>query len=120
MDAQTALFLGVLALWAYLMYRRVAGKVAPEAAKELVQEGALLVDVRTAPEYESGHIAGAINVPLQELEQRKQELGDPTKPVVLYCRSGARSSAATSILRRSGFQQVNDLGAMRRWPKSSN
>ena len=83
-------------------------------ARELVASGAQLLDVRTAMEFGEGHLTGAVNIPVHELPQRVAEL-DTTKPVVVYCRSGARSASATSILSRSGFTQVHDLGPMGAW-----
>jgi len=78
-------------------------------------EQARLVDVRSAGEYASGHLDGALNVPVQDLAKRMEELGDKTKPVVLYCASGMRSASAAGMLRRAGFADVHDLGAMARW-----
>jgi phage shock protein E len=106
--------LAVLALLFFLS-RMFLGKVPLAKAKELVAAGAALVDVRTPGEFASGHIPGALNVPLQELETRLSELGDKAGPVVVYCASGMRSASARGILRRAGYLQVHDLGAMRRW-----
>lgn len=99
----------------YLLSRMLLGKVAPEKARALVQEGASLVDVRTPHEFASGHIEGARNIPLSDLPARVADLGACDVPVVVYCASGLRSASARSILRRAGFQQVYDLGGMRRW-----
>ncbi|MCS6915911.1 MAG: rhodanese-like domain-containing protein [Myxococcales bacterium] len=84
-------------------------------ARRLVSAGALLVDVRTPEEWASGHLKGAINIPLQELEQRLAELGSRDRSIVLYCHSGNRSSQARRLLERAGFSAVYDLGAMSRW-----
>lgn len=78
-------------------------------------EGALLVDVRTPREYATGHLEGAINIPVQELEHRTAELGEKTRPVVLYCRSGARSGSAQRLLRERGFTAAYNLGPMSAW-----
>jgi phage shock protein E len=85
----------------------------PEAHR-WVSQGALLVDVRTAEEYASGHIEGAVNVPLVEIEKHSEKIEDKTRPVVVYCTSGARSSKVTRILRELGYK-VYDLGAMSSW-----
>lgn len=90
-------------------------KVSGDEARRLVASGALLVDVRTPAEFSAGHIKGAVNIPLLELEQRMGELGAKDKPIVLYCRSGNRSSRAQSLLEKAGFSQVYDLGAMSSW-----
>lgn len=85
-----------------------------DAAKAtgLLEAGALLLDVRTPSEYERSHLDQAVNIPLQQLSVRLKEL-DRKRPVVLYCRSGARSASAASLLGAEGFEQVYDLGPMR-------
>jgi phage shock protein E len=98
-----------------MMLSKTLGKIPVAKARELVNDGALLIDVRTPVEFAQGHIAGALNMPLGDLGKHAEGLKDKTKPLVVYCRSGARSRAARSILERSGFSQVSDLGAMRRW-----
>ncbi len=104
----------VLFVVAFLVMRNMVGGISSEDAKKLVADGAVLLDVRTTGEYGSGHLPGAINVPVQDLEQRISEL-DPTKPVVVYCGSGARSARAKRLLEAKGFEAVSDLGAMSRW-----
>jgi phage shock protein E len=84
-------------------------------AQRLVQEGALLLDVRTPQEFASKHVQGATNIPVQELSQRLKELPKNTKTVVVYCKSGGRSASAASVLRNAGYT-VCDLGAMSNWP----
>lgn len=116
MDLNTLLLVGAGGLLAWNLSRVLLGKVAPAKARELVERGALLLDVRTPGEFAGGHIAGARNVPLQELGARVGELGDRDRPVVLYCASGMRSASAASALKRAGFKHVFDLGAMGRWP----
>lgn len=79
--------------------------------KELVRACApLILDVRTPPEYRSGHIPGAKLIPLQDLEKRIHELqSHRQEPILVYCRSGNRSRLAASILRHFGFKQVYHL-----------
>ncbi|MCC6995380.1 MAG: rhodanese-like domain-containing protein, partial [Deltaproteobacteria bacterium] len=78
------------------------GDVSGADARALVAQGALLLDVRTAGEFAGGHIEGALNIPVQELGQRLGELGDKARPIVVYCRSGKRSSRAASMLKGAG------------------
>lgn len=92
-----------------------SGGIDGEAARKLTNEGARLVDVRTPSEFGERHLPGAVNVPLQILEQRLGELGPKDGPIVLYCRSGNRSAHAASLLRSAGFTAVHDLGAIDRW-----
>jgi len=96
-----------------LLQRRVV--VSSSDARRLVEAGARLVDVRTPHEFASGHIPGAVNIPVQDLGRRMTELDGKERPIVLYCRSGARSSTAARMLESAGYAQVHDLGAMGRW-----
>ncbi len=74
----------------------------------------LLLDVRTPQEFASGHIPGAVNISLQTLESRLNEL--PTdQPIVVYCRSGNRSATAANLLLRRGFAPLYDLGGILTW-----
>ena len=78
----------------------------------------LLLDVRTANEFEGplGHIAGAVLLPVQELEQRIDELNEhKEKEIIVICRSGNRSQTGTRILISHGFNAVNMLGGMKAW-----
>ena len=105
----------LLALALFMVWRSSAGKANPEQARALVEAGAVLIDVRSPGEFSSGHIEGARNIPVGELGARLAEVGDRDTPVVVYCRSGARSASAASTLTGAGFTQVHDLGAMSRW-----
>lgn len=77
-----------------------------DAFKEILATGeAVLIDVRTAGEYEAGHIEGAVNVPLDTIAQNLDKF--PTdKPVLVYCASGHRAGMATSALRALGYSNV--------------
>ncbi len=79
--------------------------VSREEAKALLEDGAQLVDVRVAHEWDAGHISGAAHLPLEELAERSGEL-DRERPVVLYCRGGSRSSMAAEALDGAGFDAV--------------
>ncbi|MEW5772217.1 MAG: rhodanese-like domain-containing protein [Thermodesulfobacteriota bacterium] len=79
------------------------------------QDAFTLLDVRQDWEYEETHIPGARHVPLPELSDRAGEL-DPSKPVLAYCRSGKRSSAAAGFLAGQGFARVLNLaGGISAW-----
>lgn len=74
----------------------------------------LLIDVRTPDEFASGHIEGAVNIPVEEISGRLDEIpGDA--PIVVYCRSGNRSAAAARILTDAGYAPVYDLGGIQDW-----
>ena len=99
----------------FMVYTRFVGKTSSADARALVASGAVLLDVRSPAEFSSGHLDGAINVPVDQLPNRTSEVGPKERPVVVYCRSGARSARAAGILRAAGFSKVEDLGAMSRW-----
>lgn len=81
-------------------------------------EDHLLVDVRTAEEYAEGHIAGAINIPVDELRARLQELTNK-KSIYIYCEAGLRGYLAQRILRQNGFEEVKNLsGGYKLWKDS--
>ena len=73
---------------------------------------AVLLDVRTPKEYAEGHIPGSKNVPLQELDQVLSVVEKKETPLFLYCRSGARSGQAASLLQRMGYTQVKNIGGI--------
>ena len=75
----------------------------------------VIIDVRTTSEYDSGHIEGAININVNELESRLDELDINTEYLV-YCRLGVRSTRAMSILNDNGFNKIyNMLGGITDW-----
>lgn len=81
--------------------------VTVEQAKQLIEERPKLVilDVRTVSEYEDGHIEGAILIPVQEIEDRLDELSKKDE-ILVYCRTGNRSSTAIDIMQADGFTKI--------------
>ena len=92
-----------------------AVQVSGSEARQLVADGAMLVDVRSAGEYADGGIEGSVNIPIQELAGRMDELGDKNGTIVVYCQSGGRSAMAKRLLESNGFTEVHDLGRMSQW-----
>lgn len=90
-----------------------------EKAKALLEAHpeAAVLDVRTEEEYVTGHLNGAILLPVDELspERVQAALPDRDRAVLVYCRSGARSGRAAERLRALGYQ-VYDLGGLVGWP----
>lgn len=74
---------------------------------DLVKDGAIIVDVRTPGEYRSGHIKGSLNIPLDEIRKKTNELKAKKKVVITCCRSGNRSGMAKSILQSAGIECYN-------------
>ena len=75
--------------------------------KELVSNGAIIVDVRSASEYKAGHIPGSKNFPVDNIRSKVAELKKFNKPVITVCRSGARSGMAKGILKSAGIEVYN-------------
>jgi phage shock protein E len=87
-----------------------AGAVQAGAAEAQQPDAAVVyVDVRTPAEYASGHVTGSLNIPVEEMERRWQEL-EPYRDqqVVLYCRTGRRSGLAMDVLKSKGFKLLEN------------
>ena len=74
----------------------------------------LLIDVRTPTEFASGHIPGAINIPVDQIASRLGEIPSDM-PVIVYCQSGTRSGRASGILSQNGYDTIYDLGGIINW-----
>ena len=97
----------------------VVMKIKPEDAKKMLESEnpPALIDVREPDEFASGHIPNAVNVPLGDVVNRVIRLGIPKdQPVMVYCRTGRRSSEAASKLQGAGYQKIYDLGGITDWP----
>jgi rhodanese-related sulfurtransferase len=93
-------------------------ELAPREVAGLHERGeALLVDVRQPQEHEAGHIAGSVHIPMAEVAARAGELPSD-RPVVFYCRVGARSSFVTDAFRANGFDARNLAGGLVAWAEA--
>lgn len=97
------LIIGFLA-WRSLRFRKIKASMP-----QLIRDGAIVVDVRSAIEFRQGSRPGSINIPLNELDSRSKEI-DKLKTVILCCASGARSGMAAGILKKNGFESVLNAG----------
>ena len=88
-----------------------------EAKEKIINDGAIMVDVRTKEEYDNGHIGGAVLLTLDDINEEKalEILGDKNKTIIVYCKSGVRSKEASQKLADLGYKSVYDLGAMSNW-----
>lgn len=75
-------------------------------------KGAVLIDVRTREEYREGHIAGSINIPLDEMDLITARVSGKDTPIFVHCRSGARSSQAAVRLKQLGYSKVRNIGGL--------
>lgn len=77
--------------------------------KSIIDEGAFLVDVRTPGEFLDGHVKGSVNIPLDTIPRQLEKFKNK-KNIIVFCRSGARSSQAKTILMQNGFPNVINGG----------
>ncbi len=100
----------VLAL-AYLYMKR-SGQVSSKEAVEYLRNGAMLIDVRSAQEFESGHILQAYNMPLDRVDVLvPTAVKDKNKVLLLHCATGVRSGLAKKKLEEIGYKNVFNLGS---------
>ena len=94
------------------------GKVTYMEAKEkIINEGAVLIDVRNENEYNQSHIEGSVLLPLGTINEESVEAIIESKDsvIIVYCQSGNRSNQAVGLLNNLGYTKVYDLGAMSNW-----
>lgn len=77
----------------------------------LMQQGAIIIDVRSKGEYSSGHIKGSINIPVDQLSKNLNKFKDKNKTIITCCASGSRSSMAKSILKSNAYLNVYNGGS---------
>ena len=95
--------------------------ITPQDAASMYNENkAVIVDVRENNEWQAGHIAGAIHIPLGQIEARKMELeAYKNSALIMQCRSGVRSATAATILKKAGFANVYNMeGGINAWQKA--
>ena len=91
--------------------------ISVEEVNKIINNGQdyIILDVRTPDEFNEGHIKGAILIPVNELENRLDELAE-NKPIIVYCKSGGRSRTAASILVENSFTRIyNMTGGILDW-----
>ena len=101
----------IAAVIAVLLLKRLT-QANPATAREWLNKGALVIDVRSEAEYREQHLPGTINIPLDRLgDEIARHAPDKEKPLLLHCRSGARSGMGTSTLKKMGYRNVLNLGS---------
>jgi len=92
--------------------------VAPAKAGQLLELGAVVIDVRSPEEYRRRHLAGTVNVPMAQLrDEIRRHAPDSAQAVLLHCLSGGRSGMARGILRQMGYHNAHNLGSYGRAEK---
>ena len=120
----TATWVGlVLALaWTFKASGRAGERLTPAQATRLINdEDAVVLDVRTSSEFESGHILNAEHVALADLQAQVGKLEKyKARPVIMSCRAGQQSVSAANILKKAGFEKVYNLaGGIMAWQEAS-
>lgn len=93
--------------------------ITPDEALDLMEEGGVtVIDVREPDEFASGHVKGAVNVPLGQITPGRilPEASDTNATVLVYCRSGRRSDTAGRIMAQSGYADVRNFLGVIQWP----
>jgi phage shock protein E len=91
------------------LFKSIFGATGNSQLSDAIKNGAFLVDVRTPGEFSGGSVKGAVNIPLDKVESQLNKFKDK-KHIVVFCRSGNRSSQAKRILEKHGFRDVINGG----------
>lgn len=112
---------GAMLLWPAVQGATAGGLSAPGAVQLINRERAVVVDVSEAEEFATGHVGGAKNVPVGQLEQRLPEVvKNKTLPLILVCPNGARASRALAVAKKLGYEKPQVLaGGLKGW-KAAN
>lgn len=104
-------FILCAALAVFLLLKR-AGQISAARARSYLHDGALVIDVRTRAEFNSGHLKEAINIPMDEIGIAvPRQAKDKNKVLLLHCQSGMRSGIAQRKLKTMGYGNVFNLGS---------
>ena len=113
-----ALVSGGMLLWPLLNQASAGPQVDTLAATRLINDGAVIVDVREAAEFSIGRLNNAKNIPVGEIEKRVSDIA-AGKAVLVYCGSGQKSSKAAGLLKKAGRDQVFSLsGGIDAWKQA--
>ncbi len=116
-----ALTSGIALMWPVLAQGAASGLSTAEAVQLINREKAVVIDVCEPEEYAQGHVAGAKNVPLAQLEaQLPKWVKSKTTPVVLLCQAGSRAARAAAQAQKMGYTQAQPLaGGLKAWREAS-
>ncbi|MBP7493318.1 MAG: rhodanese-like domain-containing protein [Rhodoferax sp.] len=117
MILSVALASGGMLLWPLLMGGGPGALSAAGAVQLINREKAVVIDICEASEFATGHVGGAKNVPLSQLEDKLPSVvKNKGLPVILVCQSGARSSRAVAIAKKLGYDKAQSLsGGLTAW-----
>ena len=109
--------MSLLARWGRIFGGSRGGKLTPQQAHALQQDGAVLLDVRSRAELQSGHAVKARNVPLDQLATRLRDV-PAGRQIMTICQSGGRSARAAALLSEQGLDVVDVRGGMTAWQRA--
>jgi len=111
----------IAAIVAVIFMMKQSGQISAKDALDKLRNGALVIDVRSAGEFSSGHLAKAINIPLDEIKTAlPKRVTDKKQALLLHCASGMRSGMAKSKLIGMGYTNAFNLGSYGRAEKIVN
>lgn len=121
MVLSVALASGAMLVWPVLKGAAGGSLTAAGAVQLINREKAVVIDVCEASEFAAGHVGGAKNIPLNQLEEKLPGVvKNKALPVILVCQSGARSNRAVGIAKKLGYQQAQSLGGgLSAWKSAS-
>ena len=99
----------IIAIIAFIVYKKYNQYKVLKLVPSLLEQGGQIIDVRTKDEFVFSNKKGSINIPLESLKKRMNEL-DNTKAIILCCASGSRSALAKRLLLANGFNNVHNAG----------
>jgi len=107
----------MLILFGYFVIANFFGGRSSQSQLEAMLGGdVILIDVRSEREFNGGHIPGAINIPLGQLQTEIQQIAtDKSQDIVVYCQTGNRSNQALGLLNNMGYENVENLGGIIAW-----
>ena len=117
-----ALASGGMLLWPLISSGMAAGSLSANAAVQLInRDKAVVIDVSEAEEFATGHVGGAKNLPLNQLEEKlPNAVKNKTLPLILVCPTGARAHRAVAIAKKLGYEQAQCLaGGLKSWKEAN-
>ncbi len=113
MKLATIIIIAAIIIVIFLLKK--SGQISAKDALAHLKDGALVIDVRSAGEYNSGHLQSAINIPLDEIQATlPRRVPDPNQVLLLHCQSGMRSGLAKQKLKGMGYANAFNLGSYAR------
>jgi rhodanese-related sulfurtransferase len=112
---------GAMLLWPAVQGATAGGLSTANAIQLINRERAMVVDVSETEEFAQGHVGGARNVPVGQLEQRLPEVvKNKTLPLILVCANGARSNRALGLAKKLGYEKAQVLaGGLKAWKEAN-